>query len=215
MLSNRAGDGIGKPRTEYLLSFDTAKEIAMVENNARGRMIRKYFIECEKRLRTIGGAVNAEASEKLRQQEKYLAIMDRNSRSRQAQVLKSAAEFFRSILPNASMQALVSEIITLVTGKRLVDLPQDEELYSAAEIGKMCGISANMAGRIANELGLKTGEYGMFTLSENSSDGNQITTFQYKLKAAEKIREFLDAVKKISDEGDPMEEEFDLSCIFL
>lgn len=41
----------GRPTTEYLLTMDTAKEIAMVENNEQGRLVRKYFIECEKRLR--------------------------------------------------------------------------------------------------------------------------------------------------------------------
>ena len=35
-------------RTEYALTIDMAKELSMVENNERGRMARKYFIECEK-----------------------------------------------------------------------------------------------------------------------------------------------------------------------
>lgn len=40
-------------RREYILSLDTAKEIAMVENNESGRMIRRYFIEAEKRYREL------------------------------------------------------------------------------------------------------------------------------------------------------------------
>jgi phage anti-repressor protein len=38
-------------RKEYYLTMDTAKEIAMVENNERGRYIRKYFIETEKKFK--------------------------------------------------------------------------------------------------------------------------------------------------------------------
>ena len=39
-------------RTEYILKIDTAKEIAMVENNSKGRQVRKYFIEAEKRFKS-------------------------------------------------------------------------------------------------------------------------------------------------------------------
>lgn len=47
------GAGIGgQGRIEYFLSMDMAKELSMVENNEKGRMARKYFIECEKKLLT-------------------------------------------------------------------------------------------------------------------------------------------------------------------
>lgn len=41
----------GRPQTDYILKLDIAKEIAMVENNEKGRQVRRYFIEAEKRLK--------------------------------------------------------------------------------------------------------------------------------------------------------------------
>jgi phage anti-repressor protein len=38
-------------KTEYIFNLDAAKEIAMVQNNDKGREIRKYFIEVEKKYR--------------------------------------------------------------------------------------------------------------------------------------------------------------------
>ncbi|MDK4689670.1 phage antirepressor KilAC domain-containing protein [Kingella negevensis] len=37
-------------RIEYFLSLDMAKELSMVERNAKGKQARQYFIECEKQL---------------------------------------------------------------------------------------------------------------------------------------------------------------------
>jgi phage anti-repressor protein len=39
----------GRPKTEYILTLDTAKEIAMVQNNEKGKQVRKYFILIEKK----------------------------------------------------------------------------------------------------------------------------------------------------------------------
>lgn len=46
-LGNRSF-GFGKPKTEYHLSLDMGKELAILEGNEQGRKARRYFIEMEK-----------------------------------------------------------------------------------------------------------------------------------------------------------------------
>ena len=41
----------GHNAKDFNLTLDMAKELSMVQNNERGRQARRYFIECEKRLR--------------------------------------------------------------------------------------------------------------------------------------------------------------------
>lgn len=60
----------GRPSQEYYISLDMAKELAMVERNDKGKLARKYFIECEKRLKQELPTSYLEALEALVQKEK-------------------------------------------------------------------------------------------------------------------------------------------------
>jgi len=47
----------GRPGKEYALSLDMAKELSMVERNARGKQARQYFIECERQAKQAAPAL--------------------------------------------------------------------------------------------------------------------------------------------------------------
>ena len=42
-----------RPRKEYFITLDMAKELCMVENNDKGKEARRYFIKCEQELQAL------------------------------------------------------------------------------------------------------------------------------------------------------------------
>lgn len=53
VLKNMTAENTAFQKIEYILTLDKAKEIAMLERNEKGKIIRKYFIEIEKRYNSI------------------------------------------------------------------------------------------------------------------------------------------------------------------
>jgi phage anti-repressor protein len=60
-------------RIDYVLSLSMAKELSMIENNDKGRQARKYFIECEEKVK-----------QKSTEDSLLLAIMTSNSEEEKA-----------------------------------------------------------------------------------------------------------------------------------
>lgn len=114
----------------------------------------------------------------------------RNAKVRQANILLKIAA--NPDIPSTYRQVLYSYAAWAATGKQILPLPEAKQhTYSAEEIGQMLNISANMVGRIANKLNLKTSEFGEYVWDKAKHVDKQIATFRYYVDAIEKIREYL------------------------
>lgn len=79
-------------------------------------------------------------------------------------------------------------------GKEVIPLPTavSEHLYTAEEIGKELGLSANKVGRMANELGMKTAQYGKYFYDKAKNCAKEVQTFKYNQLAVDTLRELVE-----------------------
>jgi len=97
-------------------------------------------------------------------------------------------------------QVLQSQASAIVTGMPLLSLPEAEEkTHTAAEIGEVLNISANMVGRIAGKNNLKTAEYGKLFHDKSPYSAKEVETFRYYETVIPKIKEVCEGNKTAAD----------------
>ena len=166
----------GTVRIEYFVSVGMAKELAMVENNDKGKQARRYFIECEKQLKEQTATQPSQPIGEI--EDKLRAIVFALEHTTLSDVAKETA--------------IITSAETL-TGISIGHRPRIEQTtYSAKELGDVLGISANRVGRIANAHGLKTKEYGLYYLNKSPHSDKQVEHFRYFEKSIEKFKAILE-----------------------
>lgn len=122
--------------------------------------------------------------------DKRLDIMDRNARTRQANLLMKMADV--DTLSKEYKNILVSKATEILTGTQLIPLAQSTQKgYSATDIGNMFGVSAQRIGKISNANNLKTEEFGQWYHSKSEYSPKEVDTFVYNDRAVDEFRRIL------------------------
>ena len=179
-------DNLGVKMKEYYLTIDMAKELCMVENNEMGRKIRKYFIEVEKRYRSIVNTpqnifdVMHLALNQIEENEKRLSIVENISEqnSKEIQNIKK------------KIDVIIQKDYCLAS-----DIAEQLNIYSENNLPH-----SNFIGAIARLLGMKISykhyyEDEKIAIVPDISKGNQYYQIYYKEKAVKEITEWFNKNK--------------------
>lgn len=134
----------GRPKKEYILKLDIAKEIALIENNEQGRILRRYFIEIEKRYRDI--------------------INTNNNSNQLIDIMQNAINYMReNNLRVDNLELGLKEVKNEIENiKSSIDIKIQSNYCLASDIAEQLGLysenkipHSNLIGAIARQLGYK------------------------------------------------------------
>lgn len=89
-------------------------------------------------------------------------------------------------------QILDAYAVKEVVGTFALPLPEaSKEDFSAGDLGKMLGVTANKIGSIANKHGIKSEEFGHWVFDKSPYSAKQVRTFRYYKNAVDKIKNLI------------------------
>ena len=122
----------------------------------------------------------------INQTPKELELKEKEIQLKTAEFLNNMAD---GILIPEYKQILNAHATKVLTGDFLLPLPAAGEItYSATEIGKMLGVSANMVGRLTKKHNLRTEEYGKVFYDKSKYSNKEVETFRYYIKVIDILK---------------------------
>lgn len=179
----------GQTKKDHIIKLDTAKEMAMLERNEKGKQVRRYFIQVEKKYKeeTIQKGITQKPDRPKKEKLPSVNMMVKNIR----EALHDAGVDSKYIA--AEVVRIYSDSGYPVNVPLISDVPK---LWDCTSIAKELGILSE-SGRphdkavsgIIQDLDIFEDEIVRTAFSRNGHDG---VTVQYKGSALEKVREWLE-----------------------
>lgn len=186
----------GKEYETRVFTEDGIYEVTMLAKTEKAKEFRAFIRKLLKSLRKGEVKIikpSSEQVELIEIKKKNADARLRNAKVREAKFLLEVVDKYKNVLAEQSVELLTINAIEVINGKNTLDRPKlpERKYYTATEIGKELGISANRVGKIANTNNLKIDEYGMFVLDKSKYSEHQEPTFRYNEKGKCKIKELL------------------------
>ena len=179
--------GTGKTYPCYNL---TRKGCDMVANKLTGEKGVLFTAEYVTRFEEMEKQLNQISETKITEyQQKELEIRENEAKAKVAELWIKLGD--RTNIPEYR-QITDSYASLVLAGKPVLPLPEvKEKTYSAGEIGKILGVSANKIGRLANEFNLKTEKYGKYFYDKSQYSNKEVESFRYYNSAIDIFKELL------------------------
>lgn len=124
-------------------------------------------------------------------QAKALEVKEMNARVRMSNQFLKLANAETSMSKDYK-SILIAKAAEVLAGEEILPLPKSEQkMYTATEIGKMFGVSAQKIGRLSSQYGMKTEEYGEFYKDKSPYSCKEVDAFRYNDKAVKRFQEIL------------------------
>lgn len=192
----------GKEYETRVFTEDGIYEVTMLAKTEKAKEFRAFIRKLLKSLRKGEAKLikpSNEQVELIEIKKKNADARLRNAKVREAKFLLEAVDKYKNVLAEQSVELLTINALEVINGKDTLERPklQEKKYYTATEIGKECGVSANKVGKIANANNLKTDEYGKTVLSKSLYSSKQCPTFIYNQKGKEKIKEIIGGIENV------------------
>ena len=197
-----------RPQIDYYTTIDMAKELCMVENNVIGKKLRRYFIEVEKRFRSIIESpqnifdVMRVALNQIEENENKLKNIENKTQKNtdDIKLVKDLTEKNESEISNNKNEIInIKKKIDVIIQKDYClasDIAEQLEIYSENDLPH-----SNFIGAIARMLGMKISykhyyEDEQIAVVPEISKGNQYYQVYYKPKAVKEIMDWFNKNKE-------------------
>lgn len=182
-------DSLGRKQTITIINESGLYHVVLRSDKPEAKPFRKWITADVLPTLRKTGSYSTGVQIDVAKQQRAEAMLN-NSRARVAslwlKISDMATPEYRQVCSSYASAALC--------GKEVIPLPTavSEHLYTAEEIGKELGLSANKVGRLANELGMKTAQYGKYFYDKAKNCAKEVQTFKYNQLAVDTLRELVE-----------------------